>query len=66
MAEIEFADGKRVVDDVYVAPIQEVTNGEPARYPFQTVMNRISTFVEKSFLREAQKNIVSEHLKKWG
>ena len=66
MAEIAFADGVRTVDDVYVDPIHRVTNGEPERYPFQTVMDQLGRFVEKSILRDHQKNIISEHLRQWG
>ena len=66
MAEIEFADGKRVVDDVYVEPINEVTEGSPERFTFQQAMDRIGRFVERSFLREAHKNVLSEHFEQWG
>lgn len=66
MAEITFADGVKTVDDVYVDPIQRVTNGEPERYPFQSVMDQLGTFVEKSILRETQKNVISEHFRQWG
>jgi hypothetical protein len=66
MAEIEFADGKRVVDDIYVEPIQQVTDGAPERFAFQWVMDRISKFVEKSILREAQKSVIEEHFRQWG
>ena len=66
MAEIAFADGVQTVDDVYVDPIQRVTDGEPERYPFKTVMDRLGTFVEKSILRDKQKQIISEHFRQWG
>ena len=66
VTEIQFADGKRVVDDAYVAPIHEVTNGEPERYPVQSVMDRVNGFVERSILREAQSNVLKEHFRQWG
>lgn len=66
MAEVEFADGKRVVDDVYVEPILKVTNGAPERYPFQRVMDLINGFVEKGILRRAQQDVIREHFNQWG
>ena len=66
MAEIEFADGRKVVDDVYVEPINQVTDGAPERFTFQTVMGRLGDFVSKDILRQAQKSIISEHMKQWG
>lgn len=66
MAEIQFADGVKVVDEVFVAPIHEATGGEPERYPFQDVMNRVNKFVEKNILREASQSVIKEHFRQWG
>jgi hypothetical protein len=67
MAEIEFADGTRVVDDIYVEPINEVTEGSPQRYPFGEVMKRIGNFVERDILRNAQRTAIREHFRQpWG
>ena len=66
MAEIEFADGVRTVDDVYVEPIHRLTDGEPKRYPFQNVMDQLGRFVERDILRKTQKDVVAEHLRQWG
>lgn len=67
MAEIEFADGRRVVDDVYVEPINKVTEGLPERYPFKDVMSRLGSFVEKDILRKVQSEVIREHFRTpWG
>lgn len=67
MAEIEFADGKRVVDDAYVEPINEVTEGSPERFLFRDVMSRLGNFVEKDILRKAQAAAIREHFNTpWG
>ena len=67
MAEIEFSDGKRVVDDVYVGPINEVTEGSPERFPFSEAMARIGDFVERDILRKAQADAIREHFRPpWG
>lgn len=67
MAEIEFADGKRVVDDIYVEPINEVTDGSPERYPFGEVMRSIGKFVERGVLRKAYTDVIREHFRTpWG
>lgn len=67
MAEIEFADGKRVVDDAYAEPINEVTEGSPERFTFSEAMARISDFVERGILRKAQADVIREHFRPpWG
>lgn len=63
MAEILFADGKRVVDEAYVSPINEVTEGSPERYPFADVMKRVTRFVERDILRKAQADVIREHFR---
>jgi len=63
MAEIQFADGKRMVDDVYVSAINEATEGSPERYPFGDVMKRITKFVERDILRKAQTDVIREHFR---
>lgn len=66
MAEIEFADGQRVVDDVYVEPIHRVTDGSPERFPFQVVMDKLGDAFLKDRLRAHQAAVVREHLRQWG
>lgn len=66
MAEIEFADGKRVVDEAYVEPIHQVTDGAPERFTFERAMKAVTNFVEKDVLRRAQSDAIKEHFRQWG
>jgi len=66
MAEIQFADGKQVVDDAYAPAISELTSGHPERFPFRDVMDRIGSWFEKDFLRREQRRIVGDHLSRFG
>jgi len=63
MAEIQFLDGKFVVDDVYVGPIKEATNGAPERFPFKDVMKSLGNVFTKGYLRKAQSKIIADHLR---
>lgn len=66
MAEIQFADGKRVVDDIYVGPINEATNNQPQRFTFQSVMDRLGPAFEKQYLRKVQRDVIGRHFRTWG
>jgi hypothetical protein len=61
--EIQFADGKFVVDDIYVGPIGEATNGHPERFPLKDAMARMNEFFGKDLLRRAQSRATSDHLR---
>ena len=65
MAEIAFADGKFVVDDVYVTPIHEATEGVPGNFTYAEAMKRIGRVFEKRILREAQARIIGDHFTQW-
>jgi hypothetical protein len=68
--EIEFADGKFVVDDVYAGPIREATNGDPSRYTFKHAMKLVGPVLGKDVLRRAQSQVISDHFsagrRSWG
>lgn len=66
MAEVQFLDGKFVVDDVYVGPIKEATNGSPERFPFKDVMKSLGDVFTKDYLRRAQAKVVGDHLRRFG
>lgn len=66
MAEITFADGTQVVDDVFVEPINRATDGAPERFPFKVVMDRVTDFVAKDHLRKVQQDVIREHFRQWG
>lgn len=59
--EIQFADGKRVVDREYVGPIREATNGAPERFTFKDAMSRIGRVFEKNHLRAVQEQVIRSH-----
>jgi hypothetical protein len=66
MAEIQFADGIKTVDDVYVEPIYQVTDGVPERHPFQTVMDQLADWQTRQILKRAQRTVIEEHFREWG
>ena len=65
--EIEFSDGKFVVDDAFVSPIMEATDGKPERFTFREAMvgaNRIfSRITGTELMRSAG---VADHLRRYG
>lgn len=65
MAEIEFRDGKTVIDDVYVAPIMEATNGAPERFLRKDALRMIGRFVERDHIRNFQRQFILGHFDKW-
>lgn len=66
MAEIEFADGKQVVDDVYAPAIAEITKDHPERFPFKDVMSKIGDWFTKDLIRREQRKILGGHLGRFG
>lgn len=66
--EIEFSDGKYVVDDVYAGPIQEATNGDPSRFTFKEAMKLVGPVLGKEVLRQAQQTVIRDHFRggSWG
>jgi len=66
VAEIEFSDGKRLIDDPLVGPIKQATDGAPESFTFKDAMKRLNKVNERNFLREARGKIVREHLDTWG
>lgn len=66
MAEIQFADGRQMVDDIYVVPIIEVTDGAPQTVTFDEAMKRLSRFLEDRIVRDAFRDTIRGHLRQWG
>lgn len=66
MAEIEFADGKHDVDEPYVDLIHKATDGSPKSVTFQEAMDRLAGVQTRDILRNAQADILREHLRQWG
>jgi len=63
MAVVQFADGRFVVDDVYVGPLREVCGGETQRFPFKDAMKRLGPAFEKQFLRNVQQDVIARHFR---
>jgi hypothetical protein len=63
--EIQFADGKRLVDAIYAGPIRQATDGVPERYTFQQAMDRIGDVFTKRILRSAQERVIRSHFRRW-
>lgn len=61
--ELQFADGKFVVDDVFVAPIREATRGHPERFPYQSALKMMNGVLSKNFLKGVQGRVTSNHLR---
>jgi hypothetical protein len=65
--EIEFADGKRVVDSPFVPSIMQATDGKPERFTFKDAMQ----LANKSFGQVTGKDLmkragVGDHLRRYG
>jgi hypothetical protein len=65
MAEIQFADGKSMIDDIYVAPIMEATNGAPERFLRKEALRMIGRFVERNHIRAFQRDFIRSHFGRW-
>lgn len=65
-SEIVFADGPQVVDEVYVTPIQRVTDGHPERFPFADVMKRVSDYWTRDHIRQVGARVIREHISQFG
>jgi hypothetical protein len=63
MAELQFADGKFVVDEAYVGPLKEVCGGETQRFPFKDAMKRLGPAFEKELLRNVQRDVIASHFR---
>lgn len=66
--EIEFSDGKFVVDDAYAGPIREATDGDPSRFTFKEAMKLVGPVLGKEVLRRAHSEIIRDHFRggMWG
>jgi len=65
MAEIVFRDGKSVIDDIYVAPIMEATDGAPERFLRKEALRMIGRFVERDHIRAFQRDFIRGHFSRW-
>lgn len=64
--EIAFADGLFVLDDVYVAAVNEITKGHPERFARKDVMAKIGDYFAKEKLRDVQATVIRDHMRNYG
>jgi hypothetical protein len=62
-SEIQFADGKFVVDDIFAGPIMEATGRHPERFPYQEALKLMNGVFGRDMLRRAQSRAQSDHLR---
>jgi len=65
MAVVKFADGKFVIDDVYVTAVMEATDGAPERFRREDALKLIGPVLERRVLRQAQQQIIGAHFRRW-
>jgi len=64
--EIDFADGRFVVDRVYVAPINEITDSHPERFTFKDAMKMVGPLLGRQYVRQAFDGMIRDHLSRYG
>lgn len=64
--ELDFADGKRVVDQPYADQILAATHGSPEGVTFKRAMQMINHLPMRNLLRSVERQVFKEHFRQFG
>ena len=64
--ELEFADGKRGVDQPFADWILQATGGDPSQVTFKQAMKMVNNRPLKNVLRGIERQVYREHFRIYG